>query len=359
MRMTTEARGAALILGLGMLLAAPGAGLAQGSGRAPVHTTPRFAFYSDFDTNLNDALIAAGLARKKNKPEQFHAGADPSGTEASCFGELPPSARAGWDGAVAYYAEIVSPASWTDRQQFLLRVDLAGFDEEVSDPEARQFVDIARGFRAAATPAYAACRWPAQDAANRRWIQALGTRLAADEEKIATRLEALYAKRWSGLPIPVDVVETVDWSGANSILRDLGGGHLLVSAPSYPGPSALEVVFHEASHLLMGYGAPVRQALDGAAGSAEIRLPGDLWHVVLFYTTGEVMRRAIDEGGEPGYTPMLYEIFERSESWGRYREALESAWRPYVEGKGTLAEAAARLIEAVRKAAPPQPGGTR
>lgn len=38
--------------------------------------------------------------------------------------------------------------------------------------------------------------------------------------------------------------------------------------------------------------------------------------------------------GKPGYTPMLYEII--------------STWRPYVDGRRTLPEAATSLIEALR-----------
>jgi hypothetical protein len=337
-----------VILGLGMLLCAASASLGQASERAPVATTPHFTFYSDFDTNLNDALIAAGVTRKGGKPELFHAG-----DEVSCFGKLPPSARAAWDGAVAYYTEIISPANWNDNQQFLIRMQLAGFDEELKDAGDRQFVEIARSFRAAATPAYKACRWAARDETNRRWIAELKSRLAADEQKIASRLEQLYRKQWNGLPIPVDVVETVDWSGANSIIRHPAGGHLLISSPSYQGPAALEVVFHEASHLLMDRNDPVQQALDKAAKDADFRLPRDLWHVVLFYTTGETVRRILDEGGQPGYTPMVYAIMERG-SWGGYRKALDSAWRPYIDGKRTLPEAAASLIEALRKPATPK-----
>jgi hypothetical protein len=165
----------------------------------------------------------------------------------------------------------------------------------------------------------------------------------------------LYRKPWSGLPIPVDVVETVNWAGANSILRDAGGGHLLISN-SYKDASALEVVFHESSHLLMGRGDPVTRALDDAAGAAGFRLPGDLWHVVLFFTTGEAVRRVLDDDGHPGYTPMLYGIFARG-SWAEYRQPLERDWRPYIEGRRTLSDAAAALIEAVRKAADKQPAG--
>ena len=327
-----------------VVLLTPSVSLGQAPARTPVVTTPHFAFYSDLETNLNDALIAAGLARKGGKPQLFH-----SGTEVSCFDKLPPSVRAGWDRAVDYYAEIISPADWTDRQQHLLRVQLVGFTEELKDAGDLQFVEIARSFRAAATPAYKVCRWAAQDEKNHRSIEDLKSRLAVDEQRIAARLEQLYQKRWGGLPIPVDIVETVNWSGANSILRDPAGGHLLIST-SYQGPAALEIVFHEASHLLMGRGDPLRQALNSAASTVDYRLPGDLWHVVLFYTTGEAVRRILDDREK--YTPIVYEIFERG-TWDEYRQALESTWKPYLEGKRDLSEAAASLIEVLRR--PEQP----
>jgi len=329
---------AAVLLGMGTLLAAPSASPGHRSERKPVVATPRFALYSDFETNLNDALIAAGLARKGGKPELFR-----SGAEASCLGTLPESARAAWDRAVDYYAQIISPADWTDRRQYLIRLQVAGIDEDSKDPEARQFVEIAQSFRSAATPAYRACRWAAQDEKNRRWISDLEPRLAADEQRVASRLETLYQKPWQGLPIPVDVVETVDWSGANSVLDP---GHILISNENQ-GPAAFEIVFHEASHLLMGRGDPVRRALESAASAVEFRLPGDLWHVVLFYTTGEAVRRILDDHGKPGYKPVLYQIFDRG-TWGDYRKALETAWRPYVDGKRTLSESASSLIAELR-----------
>ena len=330
---------AGTIIGFGVSLSAS----ATTSDRSPVLTTPHFAFFSGFDANLNDSLIAAGLARKNGKAELFG-----SGEEVPCFGALPLSARAAWNRAVDYYADVISPANWTDREQYLLRVQIAGFDEEWKDEADRQFVEIARSFRKVATPAYEACRWKAQDAKNRRWIEELKPRLEADEAKIADRLAQLYGQPWTGLPIPVDVVEVVNWAGANSILRDSGGGHLLISS-SDAGPAALETVFHESSHILMGRGAPVRKALQSAAAAANYELPRDLWHVVLFYTTGEVVRSALASDGETGYTPMLNEIMARGDGWQVYRLPLEKEWKPYVEGRKTLDRAAAGLIKAIKK----------
>src|ERR1051325_4627566 len=79
---------------LGLLLSAASLGLGQPSKRAPLAATPHFVFYSDFETNLNDALINVGLARKFRKPQLFH-----DGDEAACFGKLPAAVRAAWERA--------------------------------------------------------------------------------------------------------------------------------------------------------------------------------------------------------------------------------------------------------------------
>jgi hypothetical protein len=313
--------------------------LARASDRTPVAETPHYAFYSDFTVNLNDALIAAGTERRFRRPELFH-----SGPEESCFNELPALTKAAWERAVDYYAEIVS-ASGGDREVYLLRVDLLGWDEDLQEAEDRQFVEIAGHIRAAAAPAYEACRWTTQDEENRRWIRERVVQLATHEEKIAPRLEELYQKPLGGLPIPVDVVETVNWSGANTVLKYPAGGHLLISN-SYEGSAALEIVFHETSHTLMGRRAPVRLALAEAASALDRPLPRDLWHVVLFYTTGETVRRVLHENGDPDYTPMLYEIFERG-TWVDYREAIQASWPAYMDGERSLSEAASELIQAI------------
>ena len=117
------------------------------------------------------------------------------------------------------------------------------------------------------------------------------------------------------------------------------------------------MVFHEAS-TSEGRDAPMRQALEGAAKAAGWGLPGDLWHVVLFYTTGEAVRPFLEENGQPPYTPMVFAMFDRG-AWPGYRKPIEIAWRPYVAGQRTLAEASAGLVGALRKpekaAEPPNP----
>jgi pimeloyl-ACP methyl ester carboxylesterase len=55
-------------------------------------------------------------------------------------------------------------------------------------------------------------------------------------------VEQLYQKRWKSVPILVDVVETVNWSGANTSWSDAGQGDVLISN-SPQGTAAFEVLF--------------------------------------------------------------------------------------------------------------------
>ncbi len=333
-----------LLPALSFVAAALVAGSSATAGRTPVLQTPHFAFYSDFETNLNDALIAAGLARRAKKPELFQAG-----DEATCFGKLTPSTRAGWDGAVDYYAKVVSSTNWDSRQQLQLRWDLVGYQEESHpDAAAAEYLQIVSALRTAAAPAYRSCRWAAQDARNRAWIDDMKPRLAADEASVAARLGQLYKKTWKMLPMLVDVVETVNWSGADTAWSNAGQADILIACEP-TGASGFETLFHESSHALMDRGDPVQKALESAATAAGVKLPGDLWHVVLFYTTGQAVKPIVEAREKAPYTPMLYGILARGSGWTEYREPLERQWQPYIDGTTTLDQAAAALIAVLPK----------
>src|SRR5688572_9143416 len=78
---------------------APAVAAAQQPGAPAMLTTRHFAFFSDLPTNVNDALIAAAIARGNKQPEPLS-----EGTDKACFDALPANAREGWTRAVDYYA---------------------------------------------------------------------------------------------------------------------------------------------------------------------------------------------------------------------------------------------------------------
>ena len=124
------------------------------------------------------------------------------------------------------------------------------------------------------------------------------------ERALGDRLPEVYGTRWLSLPYRVDVVDTVSPFGANAQVFVPAGPHILIpsSAATTEGNAALEAIFHEGSHSLAG---AMQEALNRAVRSRAAAVRGDLSHAVIFYLTGETVRRVLDRAGQP-YTPYLH-----------------------------------------------------
>ena len=95
------ARTVLVLIAAAVTLASAAAG-PQAPDDKPFAATPYFAFYSDFAINLNDALIAVGVARRAKRTELFQ-----SGAETLCFDALP-AADAWLGGRAKRWLQIVS-----------------------------------------------------------------------------------------------------------------------------------------------------------------------------------------------------------------------------------------------------------
>lgn len=206
---------------------------------------------------------------------------------------------------------------------------------------------------ASAAPAYRRCWWPDDNRQNREWILSNAARLARAEAALTKRVESAHQVAFPTERIPVDVVPTVDSSGANTVVYPR---HIVISStgPGYGSFGGLELLFHEATHTVVsprsdgGSIAAIRRA----AEAERVEVPRDLWHVVLFYTAGEATKKTVREiWGEP-YVQYLYTsgLFERA--WPTLRQPLEDAWQPYLDGKSTLDEAASRLVTEIGQKKP-------
>jgi hypothetical protein len=336
MRETALRRDWSIFIAVAALLAFPAHGFAQPKQSRAVATTPHFVFFSDLTVNLNDALIAAGRARRAKSQELFGTGA-----EKECFDRLTAAERAGWARAVDYFAEIVTPFDVNAREQVVFRIELMAGDEWATGDD-RTFMAIARSMRAAAMPAYERCRWPAQDAINRRWIEQAIALLNVHERELGDRLPEIYGTRWYPLPYRIDVVDAVSPLGANAQLFVPAGPHIMIpsSAATTQGNAALEVIFHEGSHSLS---TSVSESLTRAGRARGYTVRGDIPHAIIFYLTGEMVRRVLEQTGE-SYTPYLYALKLFPDT---VRDALSKTLSPYINGQGTLVEAIDNLVQAL------------
>lgn len=310
--------------------------------RQPVLVTPYFAFYSHLGFNLYDALLTSATAKRRDRPDPMH--------EGECFEGLVGEEKSAWDAAVAYYADTVAATHDFSRERYVVRAGLTGIAIDM-DADDRRDLGLYLLFLRAAAPAYRTCRWEERDAANRAWIAELASRLERHDAAIAERLERWLGASWRELPIPVDVVETVGWSGANTI----GGPetHIQITGehPSYRGDAALEMVFHEASHeLLSPRGGPLMSEVRRLAGELGVEPHRALWHGLLFTAAGEAARQALAAAGEPGYVPYAQVNGVFRGDWAPMLAPLEAHWLPHLRGETDRETALRGLLTALAEA---------
>jgi hypothetical protein len=171
---------------------------------------------------------------------------------------------------------------------------------------------------------------------------------------LSERLADIYQTRWPHKKIRVDVVAYANWAGAYTTVDPL---RVTISSLDQrnQGAQALEVLFHEGSH---GIAEAVQTAIIRECRQRDKPIPRDLWHALVFYTTGEVIRTVLagysatqgDKGGSvPGNGYTAYAVREGlyQRGWKNYLDLLQRFWQPYLDGKASFDDAIARMVSAL------------
>jgi hypothetical protein len=337
---------------------------------------PVFEFHSGFWVNLHHMLYyEAKLHEAPSKPSQKNASTPQIKlkTMQDSATALSPAERLAWDSSVAYYAaNYASKDLLFNNDMILLKNQLGDFEDcdELSGkrkktcdaglpPKLTQVLE-------AAAPVYRAHLWVDHDRANRRWVARVAPLVEEQGVGISQRLADIYQTKWPREKIRVDVSAYANSSGAYTTLDPL---RVLISSadPRNQSDAAFEVLFHEASH---GIAEPVQNAIIRECRQRDKAIPRDLWHALIFYTTGEVLKpllNAPDESapardtqdavapkitGAPvtrreAYTPYAIRegLYERG--WNDYLQLLTRFWQPYLDNNSTFDDAIARMVSAL------------
>lgn len=286
-------------------------------------TEPSFVLRSDFNLNLHQRLM--GDVEAATPPD---------------LAALSASERETWESVLGEYrTRFKGKEPVFDRD--LIEIDLVLGRGEVPK-QIRALLDRA-------APVYRKHWWPGDDAANREWmakakplLDKYGARLAAEHARV-------YATPWPQ-QARIDVASYGGRVGAftNS---SAAGPHSVIGNrhPNYADNTALEMVMHEASHQFVDdatgtIGGPIA----GHSKRLGIKPPPQLWHAILFYTSGELTRRALAADGID-YQPVGYRtVFTRG--MGAYVASLDKWWKPVLDGTASREEAIAKIVEeSVRK----------
>jgi hypothetical protein len=261
-----------------------------------------------------------------------------------------------WQDAVAFYAKDLAG------RDLLLNGDMENINNQLAEMESCPDLEgktsplCKSGLRSdligaleRAAPVYRAHWWPEQDRANREWIQQVAPIIQQIGVELSAELADVYQRPWPRERLRVDVVW---YGGPYGAYTSLSPTHVTIASHDArnQGVYGFEVLFHESSHALAG---GVNAAIAREFRNRDKPIPRDLWHALLFYTTGELLRRdlasgafslAIPQGLNPnGYQPYAERFGLYSGSWERFRGMLDLYWQPYLDGRVSFDTAIARL----------------
>ena len=318
-----------------VVVARPAAAL-QADDR-PVVETARFALHDDPRVNLHHFLVNWAWAETGERPPW----ATPMPEREAGLAALTPVERDIWLAAVEAYSAAAGRSFVFDDGMVALRDVAAGIGSASEVPDADRPMLAALD---AALPVYRAHWWPAHREANEAWIGNVAPTLRRVEDGIAGRLVAAYGGAWPVGRTRVDVV-----AYANAVDAYSAGGNVTIGSqePGNAMPQAIEMVFHESSHV-DPLESSLRDMVERAFEAAGQSDPGRFWHDVVFFTTGEATRLEMERIGRPGYEHYgASGLYSRNERWAPELAAFEAHWQPFLESESDDAadrEAAMRRV---------------
>lgn len=289
-----------------------------------------FRFYTDDSwLSLHQFLYALGMHEAGLPTRTRRAVEGAPGEVAAGLPNLSPGERAQWAAAVSYYAtgpsirDAVFDKGLVQATQALSAIGdaatMAVVPTGALDPEWRVHLETV-------APVYRRVWWPAHQRANVTRRDAMTSLAAQHGPAIVATVERAMGRVWPPAGVPVHLSSYASWAGAYST----GDNLLVVSSQDdgNDGMHGLETLFHEAMHQ---WDDQTAKALATAATAAGVRVPAGMSHALIFYTAGAAVRRVA-----PAHVPYA----EHNGLWPRLgppavKAALEAAWQPFLDGKGT------------------------
>ena len=261
------------------------------------------------------------------------------------YGGTPPKSLAGdnlarWQQAVERYR------AWLGDRNPIFDRELVELNAALSRTTGETLPDSlpkdAAAVLASVMPMYRKAQWKADARGNRFYIQLAKPLLEQAGPEVIAAHEKAYGVAFP-TRILVDVTAVAGRFGAYTVGQG-DEAHVVQShtTASMSGLGALESLVHEPSHSIVArdWGA-IGGDIAKASEATGVKPRENLWHAVLFYTAGELTRRAYARRGIV-YTPVIA---------GRYdgpfegmQAALETHWQAYLEGKVSRSEAMERVL---------------
>jgi hypothetical protein len=257
--------------------------------------------------------------------------------------EMSPEERTVWNAGVMFY----KPYGQRDVLRDDGMVTIAHALHDAERQASLDGVDIDANLRRTlqqVMPVYRKYWWPQHDRENRQWIAAVTPLVERHGAALSRAVARAYNTSWPSTPVAVDLTPVAGPVGGFTTL-DPTQVTISSQAPDLTGYSSLELLFHESSH---AWGLQLINGINAAAKANGVVVPPQLWHVVLFYTAGELTTRELKARGINDYVMYVVTAGLYAPMCGGCGDKVASAWGPYLDGKRSMNEAFTALVLAFK-----------
>lgn len=302
-----------------------------------------FRFQNSFWVNLHHFVRGESHRRAFNAPPLMPVSA------------LSEAERAAWTSALDAYAELANLDLVFDERLARINNALATQGEAATLPEGLVEPGVVAALNRAA-PIYRAHLWPEHRRLNEEWIASTRPLVEQHAPALIRALTDAYHVKWPAEPFLVDASFEAGPVGAYTTGGPPGVAAHTVIAPAKAGEPAvaLEIVLHEASHSVDDQ---IVKLVDAEAARQQVKPLPELWHAIIFYTTGELVKRELHKEKDASYKPYAYRFGVYDRGWQLLRAGLERDWQPYLDGKMEFPQALAKLVAdcSTKEEAPKKP----
>jgi hypothetical protein len=303
---------------------------AAAANAAEVVNVPPWELHNSFWMSLHQTLIADAM-RSTPRP----------------LPDLTGDEQTAWNQAVGAYRTAGGRGDMTFARPMLITTDgLTQVADEAVDP----LLDVPlRDALMAAAPIYRRRWWTADAQANGFFIGYAAAMMRDAGAALVRAHEAVYRAKWPDR-VRVYIAPSGGPFGAYTVVGRSGGVITTMSSrdAGYSGLRVIEMLLHESSHAIVNpTNGPVAAAIAASAKKHGVEAPRDLWHAIIFATSGELTRRALLTRGVPDYVPSSIDLFTRV--WPGYRGPVEKSWFSYLDGHGTLEDAIDEVVGAIAR----------
>jgi len=280
-----------------------------------------FEFHSGFWVNLHHALYNQAAGKNAGRPPSLPA--------------LKPAETAAWNEALDYYERNFAGHDLLEFSMIRINGALAAAGDAPSLHASEVPKPVVQMLEKAA-PVYRAQWWTEHNRKNHEWIDQVTPLIAEYDKSLRSALSHAYNTPW---PKGLIRVEMSYYTTGKSAYTSLGPTIITISSWSRrnEGPAGLETIFHEAGHGLI---QNVMDEIDAAETRRGRKLSHqDLWHAVIFYTTGELVRRHL-----PALVPYATKYGMWESTWPNSLPVMENAWKPFLDGDGDFRDSIDRLV---------------